>query len=203
MSKIILIAGGSASGKTFVINSVTKAINSDNISHISIDDYYKKLDHLTPEERTRVNYDHPKAFDWQLFRSQLRDLKEGKEIDKPIYDYTIHNRSDKTEHIKPTKVILVEGIVALVDKEIRDLADLKVFINASRERRLVRRIERDQKERGRSFDSIVNQYFETVLPMYEEIIGPTSTYADIIINNDGIKNNSIDLLIAIIKDYLK
>ena len=203
MAIIILIGGGSASGKTFVISEVTKNVGEDHITHISIDDYYNKLDGLTFEERKKVNYDHPKAFDWKLFRVQLEDLKNGKTIEKPIYDYVIHNRSDKTETVAPKEVILVEGITALVDKKIRDLADLKVFINASRERRLVRRIQRDQKERGRSFDSIVNQYFDSVQPMYEEIIGPSEIYADVIINNDGVKNNSIRALAAIIDDYIK
>jgi uridine kinase len=203
MAKIILIGGGSASGKSYVIEEVTKAIGLDNITHISIDDYYNKVDDMPIEERRKINYDHPRAFDWKLFRVQLEDLKNDKTIEKPIYDYKILNRIDKTELVSPKKIILVEGITALVDKKCRDLADLKVFINASRERRLVRRIERDQKERARTFDNIVAQYFETVQPMYEEIIGPSQVYADVIINNDGVKNDSIRALTAIIKDYLK
>lgn len=203
MATIILIGGGSASGKTFVISEVTKSVGENHITHISIDDYYNKVDGLTIEERRKINYDHPRAFDWKLFRSQLEDLKNGKEIEKPIYDYVELNRSDKTEKVSPKEIILVEGITALVDKKVRDLADLKVFINASRERRLVRRIERDQKERGRTFENIVNQYFDSVQPMYEEIIGPSEVYADVIINNDGVKNNSIRALNAIINDYIK
>ncbi|MFA6667254.1 MAG: uridine kinase [Bacilli bacterium] len=203
MATIILIGGGSASGKTFVIGEVTKSIGEEYITHISIDDYYKKVDDMSIEDRRKINYDHPRAFDWQLFRTDLESLKNNKSIEKPIYDYVILNRSDKTETVKPKQIILVEGITALVDKKCRDLADLKVFINASRERRLVRRIERDQKERGRTFENIVEQYFESVQPMYEEIIGPSQVYADVIINNDGRKNNSIRALTAIIKDYIK
>jgi len=203
MAKIILIAGGSASGKSYVISEVTKAIGLDNITHISIDDYYNKVDDMPLEERHKINYDHPRAFDWKLFRAQLEDLKNDKTIEKPLYDYANFNRRDEVEIVDPKKIILVEGITALVDKKCRDLADLKVFINASRERRLVRRIERDQKERGRTFDNIVSQYFDTVQPMYEEIIGPSQVYADVIINNDGVKNDSIRALTAIIKDYLK
>src|SRR5574344_55029 len=203
MAKIILIGGGSASGKSYVIDEVTKAIGLDNITHISSDDYYNKVDDMPIEERRKINYYHPRAFDWKLFRVQLEDLKNDKTIEKPIYDYKILNRIDKTELVSPKKIILVEGITALVDKKCRDLADLKVFINASRERRLVRRIERDQKERARTFDNIVAQYFESVQPMYEEIIGPSQVYADVIINNDGVKNDSIRALTAIIKDYLK
>jgi len=203
MAKIILIGGGSASGKSYVISEVTKAIGANNITHISIDDYYKKVDNVSLEDRRKINYDHPRAFDRVLFREQLEDLKNDKSIEKPLYDYVVLNRKDETENIVPQKIILVEGITALVDKKCRDLADLKVFINASRERRLVRRIERDQKERGRTFNNIVEQYFDTVQPMYEEIIGPSQVYADVIINNDGVKNDSIRALTAIISDYLK
>ena len=187
MTKIILIGGGSASGKTYVINEVLKEIGTENISHFSIDDYYKKLD-LPYEERRKQNFDHPKAFDWKLLEEHIKSLKEGKNIEKPIYDYTISNRTEQTETIKAKKIVVIEGIMALVNKRIRDLSDLNVFIEAGREERLVRRIERDQKERGRSFESIVSQYFATVLPMYEEIIGPSQYYADILIHNDKKKN---------------
>ena len=179
MTKIILIGGGSASGKTYVINEVLKEIGTENISHFSIDDYYKKLD-LPYEERKKQNFDHPKAFDWKLLEEHIKSLKEGKNIEKPIYDYTISNRTDKTETIKAKKIVVIEGIMALVNK----------------------RIQRDQKERGRSFESIVNQYFATVLPMYEEIIGPSQYYADILIHNDKKKNHSIEVLVSILKSYL-
>ena len=201
MTKIILIGGGSASGKTYVINEVLKEIGTENISHFSIDDYYKKLD-LPYEERRKQNFDHPKAFDWKLLEEHIKSLKEGKNIEKPIYDYTISNRTDKTETIKAKKIVVIEGIMALVNKRIRDLSDLNVFIEAGREERLVRRIERDQKERGRSFESIVSQYFATVLPMYEEIIGPSQYYADILIHNDKKKNHCIEVLVSILKSYL-
>ncbi len=201
MTKIILIGGGSASGKTYVINEVLKEIGTENISHFSIDDYYKKLD-LPYEERRKQNFDHPKAFDWKLLEEHIKSLKEGKNIEKPIYDYTISNRTEQTETIKAKKIVVIEGIMALVNKRIRDLSDLNVFIEAGREERLVRRIERDQKERGRSFESIVSQYFATVLPMYEEIIGPSQYYADILIHNDKKKNHSIEVLVSILKSYL-
>ncbi len=203
MAAIILIGGGSASGKTYVINEVTKIVGPEHITHISIDDYYNKVENMSLEERRKINYDHPRAFDWKLFRLQLEQLKNNKSIEKPIYDYVMMNRTDNTETIIPKEVIIVEGITALIDKKSRDLSDLKIFINASRERRLVRRLERDQKERGRTFQNIVNQYFESVQPMYEEIIGPSQVYADVIINNDGVKNNSIRALAAIINDYIK
>lgn len=202
MAYIVLVGGGSASGKTYVLSKVIESLGKENITHISIDDYYKKLD-MPFEERRKVNFDHPKAFDWNLLEEDLRKLKNDQPIEKPVYDYTISNRTDKTEHIVPQKLILVEGIMALVNKKIRALSDLNIFIDASRENRLVRRIERDQKERARSFESIVNQYFTTVLPMYEEIIGPSKYYADLIINNDGQKNHSIEVLICVLQQYLK
>jgi len=203
MAKIVLVGGGTASGKTHVIREVCKLLGEENILHFPIDDYYKDLSNMPFEERAKQNYDHPKAFDWKLMREHIKVLKEGKSIDKPIYDFSVHNRSNKTEHVDSKKVIIIEGIMALVDKEVRSYGDLKVFIKASNERRLVRRIERDTKERGRSYDSVIKQYFETVQPMYEEIIGPSQYYADLIINNDGYQNNSIDVLSLIIKNYLE
>lgn len=202
MAKIVLVGGGSASGKTYVLEKVIKQLGKDNVTHISIDDYYKKMD-MPLEERRKVNFDHPKAFDWILLEEQLIKLKNDEEIEKPLYDYTISNRKIETEHIVPQKLILVEGIMALVNKKIRSLSDLNIFIDASRENRLVRRLKRDQLERARTFDSIVTQYFATVLPMYEEIIGPSKYYADIIINNDNQKNHSIEVLVSILQNYLK
>ena len=202
MSKVVLIGGGSASGKTYVLKKVLEKIPSDKIAHISIDDYYKDFGELPFEERTKINYDHPKSFDWKLMNEQLRALKNGQTIEKPIYDFTTHSRSKQTEIVEPKEMIVIEGIMALVNKDLRALGDLKVFINASRERRLVRRIERDMKERGRSYESIIEQYFTTVQPMFEEIIAPSQYYADLIINNDGASNKSIDVLVSVLQDLL-
>ena len=202
MSKVVLIGGGSASGKTYVLNKVLQSIPEDKIAHISLDDYYKDFSSLPMEERAKINFDHPKAFDWKLMVEQIKQLKNGHAIEKPIYDFTIHGRSDKTEIVEPKELILIEGIMALVNKDLRALGDLKVYINASRERRLVRRIERDQRERGRTYESIIEQYFTTVLPMYEEIIAPSQYYADVILNNDGIKTQSIEILVSVLKTML-
>ena len=198
MRKVILIGGGSASGKTYVLKKVMEKIPGDKITRISIDDYYKNFSELPFEERAKINYDHPKSFDWKLMNEQLKALKNGQTIEKPIYDFTTHSRSDKTEIVEPKELIVIEGIMALVNKDLRALGDLKVFINASRERRLVRRIERDMKERGRTYESIIEQYFTTVLPMFEEIIAPSQYYADLIINNDGYTTKSIDILASIL-----
>ena len=203
MSKVILIGGGSASGKTYTLNKVMEKLPKDKVTVISLDDYYKDLKELPIEERAKVNYDHPKAFDWKLINQQLKALKNGQAIEKPLYDFTTHSRSLLTEIVQPKDLIIIEGIMALVNKELRDLGDLKVFISASRERRLVRRIDRDMKERGRTYESIIEQYFSTVLPMYEEIIAPSQYYADLIINNDGYSTKSIDVLVSVLKNMMK
>lgn len=202
MAKIILVGGGSASGKTYVIDQVIAKLGSDNIVHFSIDDYYKDLSSMTLEERKRQNFDHPKAFDWKLMKEQLLMLKNDYAVDKPTYDYVAHTRAKEVVHVEPNKLIIVEGIMALVNKDVRELGDLKIFINASRERRLLRRMDRDLHERGRDQNSIVNQYFSTVQPMYEEIIGPSQYYADLIVNNDGYDNKSINVICAILKDIM-
>ena len=203
MNKVILIGGGSASGKTYVLNKVLEKLPKDKVAHISLDDYYKDFKELPFEERAKINFDHPKAFDWKLMNAQLKALKNGEVIEKPIYDFTIHGRSEQTEIVEPKPLIIIEGIMALVNKELRSLGDLSVFITASRERRLVRRIDRDMKERGRTYESIIEQYFTTVLPMFEEIIAPSQYYADLIINNDGYSKKSIDVLISVINTMME
>ena len=203
MSKIILIGGGSASGKTYVLNKVLEQIPEEKIAHISLDDYYKDFSILPMEERAKVNFDHPKAFDWPLIREQIGALKRGETISKPKYDFVIHGRSKEVDIVEPKELIIIEGIMALVNKDLRAIGDLSIFINASRERRLVRRIERDTKERGRTFDSVVEQYFTTVQPMFEEIIAPSQYYADLIVNNEGYTNKSIDVIASVINNMLK
>ncbi|MFA6624628.1 MAG: uridine kinase [Bacilli bacterium] len=203
MPRIILVGGGSSSGKTYVTENVIKNIGEENVTRLTIDDYYRDQSDMPITERVKVNYDHPKAFDWPLMRNQIRDLKDGKAIQKPIYDFTIHNRAKDTELIVPKKLIVVEGIMALVDKKLCDMGDLRVFISASRERRLLRRMIRDHEERKRSFDNIVNQYFNTVQPMFEEIIAPSSNYADVIVNNDGVENLAIDVLTCVFREELE
>ena len=201
-NKVILIGGGSASGKTYVLKKVLEKIPEEKVAHISLDDYYKDFRELPFEERAKINYDHPKSFDWKLINSQLKALKNGETIEKPTYDFVHHCRSEATEIVEPKELIIIEGIMALVNKDLRAIGDLKVFINASRERRLVRRIERDMRERGRTYESIIEQYFTTVLPMFEEIIAPSQYYADLIINNDGYSTKSIDVLISVINNMM-
>lgn len=198
MARIILIGGGSSSGKTYVTNRVVEKVGKENVTLISLDDYYKDQKEKTLEERVKTNYDHPKAFDWKLLRSQIKDLKDNKSIEKPKYDFVSHLRKEETEIVKPNKIVIVEGIMALIDAQVRAMGDLKVFIRASAERKFLRRLIRDKEERGRTIDGIVKQYFDTVQPMYEEIIEPSSNYADLIINNDGKKNLSVNILTYLI-----
>jgi len=203
MPKLILIGGGTASGKTYVTEQVISRLGDKDIAHMTLDDYYKDLSDMPFEERVKVNYDHPKAFDWKLMEQQLTDLKNGIAINKPVYNFKEHNRSSEVEVIEPKKLIIVEGIMALVNARVRNLGDLKVFVNCSRERRFIRRLNRDQRERGRTYDSVISQYFKTVQPMYEEIISPTSNYADLIVNNDEeISTLSIEVLTAVIKSLI-
>lgn len=202
MSRIILIGGGSSSGKSYVTRAVIKNLGEENVTRITLDDYYKDQSDIPLSDRYLVNYDHPKAFDWPLMRKQIASLKKGKEIEKPVYDFVQLTRSDKIEKIIPKKIVLVEGIMALVDKDIRELGNLRVFISASSERRFLRRMIRDKKERGRTFENIVNQYFSTVQPMYEEIVRPSSNYADLIINNDGVENLAINVLTCVLKEEI-
>lgn len=202
MNRIILLGGGSSSGKSYVSDQVIKIVGAKNMTRLSIDDYYINQD-APIEERRKVNYDHPKAFDWDMIRKHALMLKEGKEIRKPVYDYTILNRSDKYENVKPNKLILIEGIMALVDKKLRNLSDLKIFISASPEIRFLRRFIRDHKVRKRTYENIVAQYLETVAPMYKEIIEPSSNYADLIINNNADENRAIDVLSCVLKNELE
>jgi uridine kinase len=202
MPRLILVGGGSSSGKTYITESIIKAIGEDKITYITLDDYYKDQSDMSMAERMKVNYDHPKAFDWPLMRKQIADLKAGKTIQKPTYDFTTLTRSNKTETIVPKDLIIAEGIMALVDKDLRSISDLRVFISASDERRFLRRIIRDHEERARSFENIINQYFSTVQPMYNEIVHPSSNYADVIVNNDGVENLAVEVLTCVAREQL-
>ena len=205
MEKVIVIAvaGGSASGKTTVIKEIYDALGGEDIAIIKHDDYYKDQSHLTREERKLTNYDHPSSLENELLISQLKDLIDGKSIKKPTYDFMLQTRSDKYEIVEPKKVIILDGILILEDERIRELADIKIFVECDEELRLIRRIKRDMVERGRSFDHIIEQYLTTVKPMYHHFVSKTKRYADIIIPNDFSHSVATDLLIEKIKSILK
>ena len=197
MEKVIVIAvaGGSASGKTTVIKEIYDALGGEDIAIIKHDDYYKDQSHLTREERKLTNYDHPSSLENELLISQLKDLIDGKSIKKPTYDFMLQTRSDKYEIVEPKKVIILDGILILEDERIRELADIKIFVECDEDLRLIRRIKRDMVERGRSFDHIIEQYLTTVKPMYHHFVSKTKRYADIIIPNDFSHSVATDLLI--------
>lgn len=192
--KIIAIAGGSASGKSSIVKYIDDYFKDDLIV-IGHDNYYKAHDDISFDQRAKLNYDYPGAFDNDLFFEDLKKLQSGKSINMPTYDYTIHTRSDQTVEINPTKIILIEGILVLGDKKIRDITDTKVYIDADSDVRLQRRILRDTKERGRSLDSVLEQFIKQVKPMHEKYVEPTKKYADIIIPRGAKNTKGIEILV--------
>ena len=199
---LIAVAGGSASGKTTVVKKIINKLNNKDITVITHDDYYKDLSHLSLEDRKKVNFDHPASLDNDLFVAHLSDLLSGKSIDKPTYDFVVHNRSEKTEQVHPTRIIMIEGIMVLEDPRVRDLATIKLFVESDDDVRFIRRLVRDTKERGRSIDSVINQYLTTVKPMYYAFIKPTKRYADMIIPNDSDHDVAVDCIARMINDML-
>jgi uridine kinase len=191
-SIIIGIAGGTGSGKSTFTNRLKNEFG-DQISIVYHDNYYRQQDNIPFEERKKVNYDHPDALETDLLVEHLKMLKAGKAIDCPVYDYSQHNRSKETIHIEPRKIILVEGILLLADARVRDLIDIKVFVEADADERILRRIVRDVKERGRDLDNIVQQYLTTVKPMHYLYVEPTKARADIIINS-GMNDVAFDIM---------
>lgn len=199
---IIGIAGGSASGKTTVVEKLAEHFG-DEIQVLGHDNYYRAHDELTFREREKLNYDHPGAFETDYMVRQLGELKAGQGIDHPTYDFTVHNRAAATVHMEPRPVIIVEGILVLESEELRQLMDLKIFVDTDAEERLIRRILRDTQERGRSVESVLNQYTGTVKPMHEKYIEPSKKYADLIIPRGGHNEPALQLLIAYIEKLLK
>ena len=192
---IIGIAGGTASGKTTIANLLCADFkDSNSVTIISEDSYYKDQTNIPFEERGKVNYDHPLAFDFDLLFSQIKDLSNGNKINIPIYDYTIHNRSKVTKEILPSDVIILEGLFTLYNPEIREIEDIKIFVEADDDIRFIRRLSRDIVERKRTMESVINQYLTTVKPMHDTFIEPTKKYADVIIPNDRNNLVAIDLL---------
>lgn len=200
---IIAIAGGSASGKTTVVKEIMEHFdNGIDVNLISFDDYYKDLSALSMEERTKVNYDHPDSLDVDLLKKNLEDLINGKETYRPSYDFTCHNRKKEMVLLKPTKIIVVEGILVLESEDIRNLSDIKIFVKCDEDVRFIRRLQRDINERGRTIDSVISQYLSTVKPMFNKYVRPSSRYADIIIPNDEKHDVAVDFIVSRIKDII-
>ncbi|MGY3777486.1 uridine kinase [Isobaculum melis] len=191
---VIGVTGGSGSGKTSVSRAIFNQFSGHSILMIEQDFYYKNQSHLSFEERLETNYDHPFAFDTDLLIEHIHDLIQFKKIEKPVYDYAAHTRSDQTIIQEPKEVIILEGILILEDARLRDLMDIKVYVDTDDDIRIIRRIKRDMEERGRTLDSVIEQYLSVVKPMYHQFIEPTKKYADIIIPEGGQNQVAIDLM---------
>ncbi len=205
MKKPILIgiSGGSGSGKTTIVKRIYSEIPENCISIVAHDSYYKDQSHLTYEERCKTNYDHPFAFDTDLFVEHIKNLKNGQFVEKPIYDYEVHNRKKETIIVEPTEIVIVEGLLVFYEERIRELLDIKIFVDTDADIRIMRRIIRDMKERGRTLDSIIAQYINTVRPAHEQFIEPSKKYADIIVTEGGNNLVAVDLMVTKIKSLLQ
>jgi uridine kinase len=190
------IAGGSGSGKSTVARNVAGALGTTSVAFIDMDAYYNNYVHLPPDERRRMNWDHPDAFDWELLVSQLTALSRGEAIDKPVYDFVTHTRRGETARVEPADVVVVDGILLFADERVRELCDVKVFVDADADIRLIRRIRRDMNKRGRPLDEILDQYVTTVQPMHLQFVEPSKRYADVIVPRGGHNQVAIEMIVA-------
>jgi len=199
---IIGIAGGTGSGKTTVVHQIMNELPETEVGIISQDSYYKATHNLSFDERALINFDHPRAIDFELLVTHLKELKDGKTIEQPIYSFVTHNRTDDTIVTHPRKVMIVEGILILANPELRDMFDVKIFVHADSDERLIRRLKRDIAERGRDMEEVLNRYQNTLKPMHQQFIEPTKGFADIIIPNDKYNTVAIDVVRAVINQRI-
>lgn len=199
---IIGIAGGTGCGKTTVVDTILKELPEGEVGIISQDSYYKDTSHLSYDERVKINFDHPRSIDFDLLVDHLKQLKAGKTIEQPVYSFVKHNRTGDTVNTHPRKVIIVEGILILTNKELRDLFDIKIYVHADSDERLIRRLKRDISERGRDIEEVLSRYQNTLKPMHEQFIEPMKKYADIIIPNNRYNTVAVDIVKTIINDKL-
>ncbi|MBQ3262298.1 MAG: uridine kinase [Oscillospiraceae bacterium] len=195
------IAGGTGSGKTTITRRILREFGG-NVSVLYHDNYYKRHDDMTYEERTKLNYDHPNAFDTELLVKHLAALRAGQTIKSPVYDYKVHNRSERTQIVRPSKVIVVEGILIFAEPALCDLMDIKIFVDTDADVRILRRIVRDTRDRGRDLESIVNQYLTTVKPMHERFVEPSKRNADIIVPEGGHNQVALDMIMERIRAHM-
>jgi uridine kinase len=193
---IIGIAGGSGSGKSTVARNVAQAARTESVAFIDMDAYYLNYSHLPYDERRKINWDHPDAFDWELLVTQLEQLAAGQPIEKPVYDFVNHTRSEETVVIPPADVVVIDGILLFADARVRDLCDVKVFVDADADIRLIRRMRRDMNKRGRPLEEIIDQYLTTVQPMHLQFVEPTKRYADVIVPRGGHNAIAIEMIVA-------
>jgi len=199
---IIGIAGGSGSGKSTVARRVAESLGAASVAALDMDAYYRNFAHLPAEERRRVNWDHPDAFDHGLLAEHLRQLVSGQAVEKPVYDFVSHTRSELTLRVNPADVIMIDGILLFVDPAVRELCDVKVFVDADADVRLIRRLRRDMRVRGRSLDEILEQYVTTVQPMHLQFVEPSKRYADIIVPRGGHNAVAVEMIVAKIKSRI-
>jgi uridine kinase len=199
---VIGIVGGSGSGKSTVARSLAAALPTESVAFIDMDAYYRNFAELPLAERRRMNWDHPDAFDWDLLVAQLTELGEGREIAKPVYDFVDHARRPETVRVPPASVVVVDGILLFADERVRDLCDMKVFVDADADVRLIRRIRRDMRKRGRPLDEILDQYLTTVQPMHLQFVEPSKRYADVIVPRGGKNQVAIEMIVAKIRHRL-
>ena len=191
---IIGIAGGTGSGKTTVVKNIARALPPHCVAVVPIDSYYNDTTNMTPEERKAINFDHPDAFDWKLLTEHVKKLKSGEAIEQPTYSYIESNRQKETIHVEPKPVIIIEGIMALHSKKLRDIMDLKIFVDTDSDVRLIRNIRRDVVERGRTVEMVLDRYEKVLKPMHEQFIEPTKKFADLIIPWGGDNRTGIHIL---------
>tara|TARA_R110002012_G_scaffold319389_2_gene539721 strand:- start:110226 stop:110834 length:609 start_codon:yes stop_codon:yes gene_type:complete len=199
---IIGIAGGTGCGKTTVVNQILDQLPEGEVGVISQDSYYKDTTHLSYEERVKINFDHPRSIDFELLEDHLKELKKGNDIHQPVYSFIKHNRTGDTIHTHPRKVMIVEGILILTNPELRDMFDIKIFVHADSDERLIRRLKRDISERGRDLDEVLSRYQNTLKPMHQQFIEPMKEYADIIIPNNKYNTVAVDIVKTIINQRL-
>ena len=199
---IIGIAGGTGSGKTTVVNQIVKELPEGEVTVISQDSYYKETTHLSYDERVKINFDHPRAIDFELLCTQLVQLRKGETIQQPVYSFVKHNRTSDVVITHPRKVVIVEGILILTHPEIRELFDIKIFVHADSDERLIRRLKRDIAERGRDLDEVLTRYQNTLKPMHQQFIEPTKEFADLIIPNNRYNTVAVDIVRTIINQRL-
>lgn len=191
---VIGIAGGTGSGKTTVVRKIVEALPKDSVAVVPLDSYYNDTTGLTDEERKEINFDHPDAFDWKLLIKQVNELRERRPIEQPTYSYIISNRLPETIHLDPKPVIIIEGIMTLLNKRLREMMDLKIYVDCDSDERLIRNIKRDTIDRGRTVTMVMERYQQVLKPMHEQFIEPTKRYADLIIPEGGHNIKGIDIL---------
>ena len=200
---VIGVCGGTGSGKTTVVQVILERVGAERIAYIQHDSYYRDQGHLPLEERARVNYDHPDSLETELLVKHVRQLLAGQAVEVPVYDFTTHTRTRRTHRVEPRRVILVEGILIFAEPELRDLMDVKIYVDTDADIRFIRRLQRDIAERGRTMESVIEQYLTTVRPMHLEFVEPSKRYADVIIPEGGFNVVALDMVVARVQGLLE